>query len=217
MIQEVIQEGFFEKYFITPFFRRIKDFSGKESKGAAGYTVLAWLIATTGITGLLLGLVGLLGPEVGFLCLEIFGALWLCGSAFGFAAMVSRISKTGDGEGTDGRTPKPVWLLIDKLLAGVSVMFLILGILMTVTTLNSGDINVNWRGSGEPTSKSKFEENKIEEVPIFTYQDETPSSDMTEDELTELVDEDTVSLEESFDPTLPSSSTAEPDTLSLEY
>ncbi len=96
-------------------------------------------------------------------------------------------------------------------------MFIILGILMTVTTLNSGDINVNWRGSGEPTSKSKFEENKIEEVPIFTYQDETPSSDMTEDELTELVDEDTVSLEESFDPTLPSSSTAEPDTLSLEY
>lgn len=213
----MIQEGFFEKYFITPFFRRIKDFSGPERKGAVKYTLLAWMIATVGITGLLLGLVGLLGPEVGFVCLGIFGAIWFCGSALGFAAMVRRISRSGEDAENSGEDAKPVWLLIDKLLAVVSVMFLILGILMTVTTLNSGDINVNHRGSGNPSSKGMIEDNRIEEEPIFTYQDDAPATDPSEDELTELMDEDTVSLEESFDPTLPANSPAEADTLSLEY
>lgn len=189
--------GFFERFFITPFIRRYSDFHGSESKRNALISFLAWLIVTSGVIGVLLGFVGLLGPEVGFVCLYVIGGLWIAGSVCPLAALISRTSKPEEGNHNH-----PVRFLgIDKFLTVVCVLFLILGILMTVTTLNSGEINPYHRGNGDRGGNPILEQDEVFEEPIFTYQDETPA--IVEDVLDEEEEvTDTISLDESFDPVI---------------
>lgn len=207
--------GFFERYFITPFFRRERDFSGEENALSAWRSVLAWLVVTAGVAGALLGFVGLLGPEVGFVCLEVVGVVWICGSALGFAAMISRLSRSGRNEDNREKEGKLRFLGIDKLLTAVCLLFLVLGFLMMITTLNSGELNMNPRrgGAGEPNPI--LEQDSIWEEPIFTYQDVKPQEPV-KDTLTDLVDKDTVSLDESFDPEIATAAPVEIDTAAIE-
>ena len=205
--------GFFERYFITPFFRRYSDFKGGENSRAAWISVGAWLIVTAGVVGVLLGFVGLLGPEVGFVALGIVGAIWIIGSLCPLAALGSRASK---GTGENDEPKKITFLGIDKLLSAICILFLIFGLLMMITTLNSGEINMNPRNGGSDDRENPIlMQDSIWEEPIFTYQDETPKEPEI-DTLSDLSDLDTVSLDESFDPQISTEVPVEIDTLTLE-
>lgn len=204
--------GFFERYFITPFFRHATDFSGSAPSGILGYTLLAWLIVTAGVAGALLGLVGLLGPEVGFMALAIVGGLWLVWSIIAIASLLTRSSRSED---SDDATKKPVFLGIDKLLTVICILFLICGILMTVTTLNSGELNMKPRNGGDGSPNPILEQDSIWEEPIFTYQNEAPEEPV-KDTMPDLEEKDTVSLDESFDPEIETSVPIEIDTAAIE-
>lgn len=205
--------GFFERYFITPFFRRYSDFKGGENSRAAWISVGAWLIVTAGVVGVLLGFVGLLGPEVGFVALGIVGAIWIIVSLCPLAALAARASK---GAGENAEPKKITFLGIDKLLSAICILFLIFGFLMMITTLNSGEINMNPRNGGSDDRENPIlMQDSIWEEPIFTYQDETPKEPEI-DTLSDLLDLDTVSFDESFDPQISTEVPVEIDTLTLE-
>lgn len=231
----MLQEGFFERYFIGAFYRQYSDFKGATSPRAALFCLLAWLTVTVGLAGVLVGLVGLLGPEVGFGTSIVVGALWIAGSVVPFAALASRVRNAGaeagkrgdDGETDEGGSRKgdesaPVFLFIDKAFFVVSGLFFLFGILMMTVTLNSGEINMNPRGSGNGEPNPILDRDSIVEEAIFTYQtdasaeEETPAAEAV-DSLADLVDRDTVSLSESFDPTINTPAPENPDTLSMEY
>ncbi len=205
--------GFFERYFITPFFRRYSDFKGCESGRDAWISVGAWLIVTAGVIGVLLGFVGLLGPEVGFVALGVVGTIWCVGSMCPLAALASRALKGGDEK--DG--PRKVnFLGIDKLLSAICILFLIFGLLMMITTLNSGEINMNpGNGDSYDTENPILMQDSIWEEPIFTYQDEAPK-EPEKDTMPDLQETDTVSLDESFDPQISTEVPVEIDTLMIE-
>lgn len=203
--------GFFERYFIIPFFRQYSDFGGVTSGKDALVSVGAWLIVTAGVVGVLLGFVGLLGPEVGFMALSIVSVIWLLGSACPMAALICRVLKKGTSECHEIR-----FLGIDKLLSAICLLFLVFGMLMTTTTLNSGEINMNPRnGNSEDEENPILMQDSIVEEPIFTYQDEAPKEPV-KDTMTDLEEKDTISLSESFDPVVQTSAQTEIDTLLLE-
>lgn len=212
---DMLREGFFEKYFISPFFRHYADFTGSASRNDVLYSGVAWLTVTVGLAGVLIGLVGLLGPEVGFVTSIVVGILWIAGSACPFAALFRRLSNSENSDEESGMR-KPVFLFIDKAFIAVCGLFLIFGILMMVVTLNSGDINMNPRGSGDYGPNPILEGDSVVEEPIFTYQSEDVEEEHV-DTLNDLSDLDTVSLDESFDPTLNPTAPEDPDTLSMEY
>lgn len=205
------KEGFFERYFIIPFFRNYSDFSGSASGRDALLAFLAWLTVTAGVAGLFVGLVGLLGPEVGFAASIAAGAVWTLGSLCPLAALAVRTTHRSPETEDNG---KPVFLVIDLILCGASFLFLVSGLLMMLTTLDSGELNGGPRFSTN-REKAAVVDSVVEE-PIFTYQDNTPEKPVV-DTLADLVDSDTVSLSESFDPTLNASAPEEPDTISLEF
>ena len=192
------QIGFFEKYFINPFIGKYSDFKGEESQRSAFLSLGAWFIVTLGLAGVLLGLVGLLGPDVGFICIDVIGCIWIVGSICPMAALVSRVNN-GSGDKTIGHI---VFLNIDKLLCAICFLFLVLGILMTVTTLNSGELDPFHRGRGEVKSNPLLEQEEIVEEPIFTYQDNTPAAvEEIDDEVEEETDSAQI-IDESFDPVI---------------
>lgn len=205
--------GFFERYFITPFFRRYSDFRGSGNSRDAMISVGAWLIVTAGVIGVSLGFVGLLGPEVGFVALGIIGGMWFVVSVCPMTALVCRAMK-GEEENVE---PVRIRLLgIDRLLSAICLLFLIFGFLMMITTLNSGEINMNPRnGDDGDTENPILMQDSVWEEPIFTYQDQTPV-EPEKDTLSDLVDQDTVSLDESFDPQITTEVPVEIDTLTVE-
>ena len=85
-----VYDGWFESYFIKPWIRHYADFVHGESAGDCLRSLLAWLVMTLGLAGLLMGLVGLMGPEVGFACLKWLGIAWLAASAIPFIALLAR-------------------------------------------------------------------------------------------------------------------------------
>ena len=203
--------GFFERYFITPFIRKYSDFKGEESRQTAFLSLGAWLTVSAGVIGVLLGFIGLLGPEVGFVCLWVIGGIWLAGSLCPMAALISRASKGA----ADNGALKTHFLGIDKMLSAICILFLVLGILMTITTLNSGEINPYHKGRGDARHNPLLEQDEVVEEPIFTYQDATPApiEDVIDDD-SEIAD--TISVDDSFDPVIESITTASiPDTLSI--
>lgn len=204
------REGFFERYFIIPFFRKYSDFSGSDSGRDASLSLLAWLTVTAGVAGLFVGLVGLLGPEVGFVASIVAGTVWLLGSLCPLAALAARAMRRSPETEDKG---KPVFLGIDVILCVACFLFLVSGLLMMLTTLDSGELNGGPRFS---TEKRTVVVDSVVEEPIFTYQDNTPEEPVT-DTLADLVDSDTVPLSESFDPTLNTSVSEELDTISLEF
>ena len=66
--------------------------SGETAKSAL-LSICAWLLITLGLAGVLMGLVGLLGPEVGFVSLTVVGGIWLLLSVVPLAAIVVRSTR----------------------------------------------------------------------------------------------------------------------------
>lgn len=192
-----VYDGFFETYFIRPFFHHFADFRGKESAKSCLMSLLTWLVVTIGVAGIVMGQVGLLGPEVGFSAITIGAIIWV---AFSLVPLISLVARTANGAPEQERHPR--MLGVDTLLTVSCVLFFILGLLMMVTTLNSGQLNPNAGMTNEPDTTA-IEEEYIKEEPIFTYQDEIPAHvDDTIDTLSDMTEPDLVEQEESFDPTL---------------
>ena len=192
-----VYDGFFETYFIRPFFHHYADFRGRESNRSCLMSLLAWLVVTVGISGLMLALVRLLGPEVGFSAIKISAIVW---SVISLIPLISLLVRTANGAPEQERHPR--MLGVDTLLTVSSILFFILGLLMMVTTLNSGHLNPNAGMTDEPDTAT-FEDEYIREEPIFTYQDEVPAQvEDTVDTLSDMTEPDLANPEESFDPTL---------------
>lgn len=191
----MIRKGYYERYFITPFFREFRNTKGVLANKELTRTFVAWGIATLGIVGLLLGLVGLLGPEVGFVTLLVVGGLWLLWSLFCFVSVFVRCANAKrSGEEVK---PRPVAMLgIDKLLSAVCILFFVLGMLMMITTLNSGELNMT-TGTGQSDEDNPIlNSDKVEEEAIFNYMNYDESA--PEEEEIEVVD--STEAQEEFDP-----------------
>lgn len=190
--------GFYERYFITPFFRKFYDFKSAETPLDRKRTLIAWLIATLGIGGVLIGLVGLLGPEVGFVTAEVIGAIWLAWSAFGICSLFARSAKGTEDNGADKK--EYVLLNIDKLLSLICVLFFLFGILMMATTLNSEELNMKPRYPGSQEDNPILNQDKVEEVPIFSYEEYGDLSEQTEEPAEETTEDTATSTSTDFDP-----------------
>lgn len=192
--------GFFETFLIRPFLHRYADFRGSDSGRTCAFSLLAWLILTLGLVGALTGLVGLLGPEVGFTALYVVGALWL---AFSIVPVLALIVRAGNHPLPGKRifNPEPGMLPIDWILTGISVMFFVCGILMMSTTLHSEVLDPN-AGYIPEMEETKFVDEEIVEEPIFTYQNPETTDTAFEDTLDLGDNSDAVDLDESFDPTI---------------
>lgn len=192
-----VYEGFFETYFIRPFVHRYADFGGVERGKSTTYSLLAWLIITLGLIGLMLGLVGLLGPEVGFTTLYVGCGIWIAASIVPILALFSR-SGGEEQPAADGKKRK-LMLPIDMVLATISILFFLLGLLMMISTLNSEELTADPGTMEEDTTTLEFDE--VVEEPIFTYQDEVTETP-AQDTLLDLEDPEAMTPDESFDPTL---------------
>lgn len=190
-----VYDGYFETYFIRPFIHHFADFKSAESMNDALKSLAAWLVITLGVAGILLGFIGLLGPEVGFDIIYTGGIIWLALSAFAIIALLVRT--THHRAATQIKTKM---LGIDTLFGVSSLLFFVFGLLMMDTTLHSGDLRPN-DGVVYEEDTVKLEPEYIKEEPIFTYQDEAPAMETT-DSMTDLVEPDLTDQEESYDPTI---------------
>ena len=192
-----VYDGFFATYFIRPFFHHYADFRSRESGGACLRSLLAWLVVTLGIAGIMMGQVGLLGPEVGFTALTIVSIIW---GAFSLTPLIALVARTTNG--APEKELHPRMLGVDTLLGVSCLLFFLLGLLMMTTTLNSGQLNPNAGMTDEPDT-TRIEEEYIKEEPIFTYQDEMPAqTEEPVDTLSDMTEPDLADPDESFDPTL---------------
>lgn len=191
-----VYDGCFETYFIRPFVHHYADFKGGESGKSCALSLLSWLIVTLGIVGILMGQVGLMGPEAGFSAMLIISCIWGAASITPLAALLIRAS-----HGTDGHTTKPRLLGVDTLLLISCILFFLLGFLMMLTTLNSGSLNPN-AGYNPDEDSVKLEIEEVTEEPIFTYDNQLTAPVEVEDTMSGFDDPDAVSPDESFDPTL---------------
>lgn len=194
-------DGWFESYFIRPFCHHYADFKGAETWRSCAMSILVWLIVTLGVIGILAGLVGLLGPEVGFSALSIMGCIWTAASLTPIISLLVRASR-GVSEQDKEKMPQPHLLGVDTLLGVSSILFFLFGVLMMFTTLNSGTLDPN-AGVTEEEDTTALEMEEVVEEPIFTYQDEVVAdTTVTVDTLSDMTEPDLVEQEESFDPTL---------------
>lgn len=190
-----VYDGFFESYFIRPFFHHYADFKGNESGKSCAMSLLAWLVVTLGIAGIMMGQVGLLGPEVGFSALWIAGVIWGALSIVPLLALLVRAT-----HGAPEKPLSPRMLGVDTLLGVSCLLFFVLGTLMMITTLHSGSLNPN-AGYVPEADTAVIEQEYIKEEPIFTYQDEAPAEPEV-DSMSDMTEPDLVEPDESFDPTL---------------
>lgn len=193
----VVYDGFFESYFIRPFIRHYFDFSGRESGSSCFKSLGAWLVITLGILGIMMGQIGLVGPELGKKLLEISCWIWGALSVIPIFALLART-----GRGAPANEVKARMLGVDTLLGVSCILFFLLGLLMMITTLNSGMLNPNANMTDEPDT-TRLEDNFVTEEPIFTYQDAAPASDGdAADSLGDMLDPDAATPDESFDATI---------------
>ena len=193
-----VYEDYFEAFYIRPFIHHYTDFGGHESARSFWMSALSWTVLTLGLAGALMGLVGLLGPEVGFDALIAIGVLWGAFSLVPWIALIVRAFHGPDGK----KHKRPRFLGVDMLLTCICLLFFVTGLLMMVTTLNSETLDPN-HNYVEEADTVKIEKEEVIEEPIFTYQDPAPAREA--DTLLEEVEEedpDALSPDESFDPTL---------------
>lgn len=194
-----VYDGYFETYFIRPFFHHYADFKSGETLKSCILSIVSWLIVSMGIAGILMGQVGLMGPEAGFSTMITVGCIWIAASLVPLAAVLIRSSHP-----QDNLKSKPRFLGVDTLLLVSCLLFFVLGFLMMITTLNSGSLDPNAGYNPDEDSISvQFEE--VTEEPIFTYDNSLPAATEVEDTMTDLADPDIVSPDESFDPSLSNS------------
>ncbi len=208
----MLRQGFFEKYFIQPFYRDFRNKATSCPKSTLPLATTAWVIITLGIVGVLIGFIGLLGPETGSICVYVGLGLWLLFTIPAFIALIRRCCNGNE----DNSNPvdkyydevRRAMLPIDWMLSGAAVLFFILGPLMMLSTLRGRNMDILPRGAGD--GYSQFVDNdSIYEEPIFNYIGESDASDA--DTLGDISDLDTITLEESsFDPTIEE----QPDTIS---
>lgn len=190
-------DGYFESYFIRPFFHRYANFKAGESAKSCLFSILAWVIVSLGVAGILLGLIGLIGPEAGIATAITVGIIWALLSVVPLVAIIARAS---NGKKEDD--PKPRLLGVDTLLGVSCLLFFIFGLLMMITTLNSETLNPNARYVPEDDTVA-VEEDYVVEEPIFTYQDEAPAAPAEDiDSLSDVNEPDLASPDESYDPTI---------------
>ncbi|MBD5194914.1 MAG: hypothetical protein HDS71_08930 [Bacteroidales bacterium] len=190
-------DGYFETYFIRPFFHQYANFKDKESGRTCALSLLAWLIVTLGVSGIMMGQIGLIGPDAGITSTIVVLSIWFAASIVPIAAIITRFL-----HGAPEKEHKPRMLGVDTLLAVSCILFFILGLLMMLTTLNSEILNPNSRYVPEDDTAA-VEEDYVVEEPIFTYQDEvTTAPEIEKDTLSDVNEADLVSPEESFDPTI---------------
>ncbi|MDE7180651.1 MAG: hypothetical protein K2N88_05585 [Muribaculaceae bacterium] len=168
-------DGYFEAYFIRPFFHRYANFTAHESMGYALMSLAAWLIVTIGIAGIMMGQIGIIGPEAGVTATIVVGCVW---AAFSITPIIALLKRASLGENSLKRTPH--FLGVDTLLLVSCVLFFIFGLLMMLTTLNSEILKPNARYN--PAADTvKAPEAYIVEEPIFTYQSDAPAPAVEED------------------------------------
>ncbi|MDE6007126.1 MAG: hypothetical protein K2G67_06195 [Muribaculaceae bacterium] len=190
-------DGYFETYFIRPYFDRYANFKAGESVKSCILSLVAWLIVTLGVVGILLGLIGLIGPEAGITTAITVGIIWGLLSIVPIVAVIMRVFN-----GKPEKDPTPHLLGVDTLLWVSCLLFFIFGLLMMVTTMHSETLDPNARYVPEADSAVSEDEYVVEE-PIFTYQDEgTPSVTESEDTLSDVNEPDLASPEESYDPSI---------------
>lgn len=194
-----VREGWFESNFITPWFRRAVDFRGPGSGRSCGLALLAWLIATAGLAGVLMGLVGLLGPEVGFISLYWVGGIWLAYSILPLAALISRTA--GGSEDSDREEPVTRLLAIDWMLTTCAVLFFVFGLLMMTTTLHSETLHAP--AGTEEQDESAIPSDTVVEEAIFTYQNPViDTAAPVTDTMSDLDEPDIMAPDEGYDPTI---------------
>lgn len=190
-------DGYFETYFIRPFFHQYADFTSRESWKACGLSLFVWFIVTLGVAGIMMGQIGLIGPEAGITSSIIVGGVWIALSIVPLAAIIKRASN-----GEPETELKPRLLGVDTLMGISCLLFFLFGILMMITTLHSEVLNPNARYVPEADTV-KIDQDYVVEEPIFTYQDETPPAPIEEkDSLEDVTEPDLATPDESFDPTI---------------
>lgn len=191
-----VYEGWFESYFIKPWFRHYADFGSGESSRDCWRSLLAWAIVTMGFAGLLMGLVGLLGPEVGFICMISVGGAWILFSIIPFIALLAR---TFNGVKAEPRTPRR--LGIDVLMLVICLLFFVFGLLMMTTTLHSETLHFDY--GTDPEEETVAETDTVTEEALFTYQNApVDTTTVVVDTLSDLTEPDMVDPNESYDPTI---------------
>lgn len=192
-----VYEGFFETYFIRPFIHQYFQFQGREAVESCLKSVAAWIIITLGLVGIMLGQIGIIGPDGGIQLAKIIFWIWGGLSVIPFASLISRTV-----QGAPEHPLKSKILGIDTLLGASCVLFFVLGLMMMITTLDSGILNPNARVV-EETDSIPFEEDYVKEEPIFTYQnDEATDQSEIIDSMTDINEPYLMEADESYDPTL---------------
>lgn len=194
-----VYEGYFETYFIRPFIHHYGDFKGRESGTSCWRSLLAWLVVSMGVAGIMMGQVGLIGPEAGTAAALTVCSIWAAASIIPLAAILVRTS-----HGSPERVHSPRLLGVDTLLGVSCLLFFLLGMMMMITTLHSGSLNPNATATEEEDTTA-FEEEYVVEEPIFTYQDEAPDTTSSRSDTLDLgsdAEGDIMAPDESFDPTI---------------
>lgn len=198
-----VYDGWIEVYFIRTWLRQCVDFRGSISGRDYGMSILVWGVVTLGIAGLLMGLVGLLGPEVGFSMINVCGWIWGIFSLISFTALTVRLTHSSnsfdDTELTAGHSMQAKMLPVDWWMMAFCLLFFIFGMLMMITTINSEILRPD---PGVPEEKALPDSIFVTEEPIFTYQEAPVDTTVRIDSMTDLSEPDMVSPDESFDPTL---------------
>lgn len=199
-----VYEGFFETYFIRPFVHQYFDFTSKESPKTCFMSLLAWIVITLGVIGIMMGQIGLIGPQGG-----LQATWWVCGIWFALSLIPVLAMFIRTANGSPKEEVKPRLLGIDTLLGVSCLLFFLLGLLMMSTTMHSEVLNPNGRIYDESDTVPE-EIDYIEEEPIFTYQDEKSPVEEGKtqaapavDSLSQFNEPDIIEeVEETFDPTI---------------
>ena len=164
-----VYEGFFDTYFIQPFFRLYFNFKAHESFGTFIKSIIAWVIITLGIIGIMLGQIGIIGPEGGVPMARVVFWIWGIYSVIPMIGLFIRLA--------NGAPEKPVrsrMLGIDVLLGVTSLLFFALGIVMENTVMQNEVLDPNANMSNVIDSNSLLDE-VVEEEELYTYTDDNDS------------------------------------------
>lgn len=203
-----VYEDWFEAYFIRPFFHHYLDLGGYEPARSARLSFATWVLVTLGFSGLLMGLVGLLGIDVGFITLGVVGGLWILASVIPLIGLYLR-GRRGE---LHPWKHNPKFLGVDTFITVVCLLFFIFGLLMMITTVNSETLRPN-NGYVPEEESSMIESDTVREEPIFTWQDERPVETDSTDILPE--DPEAIDPDDSYDPTIETAAPAVADSLMM--